>query len=162
MEIGLILFLIAINGVFAMSEIAIVSSRKSRLQRMADNHRPGAQAALALHDDPSRFLSTIQVGITSVGILSGAVGESAFANPLAAWLGQFALMAPYAKPIALGVTVLLITYLSVVIGELVPKRLADGLSLAPEQPAGMAVFHLQLNPVAPAGRTPQRRAAGDR
>ena len=134
MEIGLILFLIAINGVFAMSEIAIVSSRKSRLQRMADSHRPGAQAALALHDDPSRFLSTIQVGITSVGILSGAVGESAFANPLAAWLAQFALVAPYAKPIALGVTVLLITYLSVVIGELVPKRLA---LLSPESIASI-------------------------
>lgn len=124
MEIGLILFLIVINGIFAMSEIAIVSSRKSRLQRMADSQRPGATAALALHDDPSRFLSTIQVGITSVGILSGAMGETAFADPLATWLSQFAVLAPYAKPIALGVTVLLITYLSVVIGELVPKRLA--------------------------------------
>ncbi len=124
MEIGLILLLIAINGVFAMSEIAVVSSRKARLQKMADSGQPGAESALALHDDPSRFLSTIQVGITSVGILSGAMGESAFADPLAAWLDQFPLLAPYAKAIALGLTVLLITYLSVVVGELVPKRLA--------------------------------------
>ena len=75
MEIGLILLLIAINGVFAMSEIAVVSSRKARLQKMADSGRPGAESALELHDDPSRFLSTIQVGITSVGILSGAMAK---------------------------------------------------------------------------------------
>ncbi len=129
MEIALLLFLILLNGVFAMSEIAVVSSRKSRLQRLADDGSPGAHSALALHSEPSTFLSTIQVGITSVGILSGAIGESALADPLAAWMGQSILLEPYAKGIALTVVVLGLTYFSVVIGELVPKRL--GL-LAPE------------------------------
>ncbi len=129
MDIALLLFLILLNGVFAMSEIAVVSSRKSRLQRLADDGSPGAHSALALHGEPSNFLSTIQVGITSVGILSGAIGEAALADPLAAWLGQYALLEPYAKGIALTLVVVGLTYFSVVVGELVPKRL--GL-LAPE------------------------------
>ena len=79
-----------LNGVFAMCEIAVVSSRKVRLQRLADDGSPGAQTALVLHNHPSNFLSTIQVGITSVGILSGAIGESALADPLTLWLSQFA------------------------------------------------------------------------
>ena len=86
MDIALLLFLILLNGVFAMSEIAVVSSRKARLQRLADDGSPGAHSALALHGEPSNFLSTIQVGITSIGILSGAIGESALADPLAVWL----------------------------------------------------------------------------
>lgn len=123
MDLGLILLLILLNGVFAMAEIAVVSSRKARLQRLADEGRAGAAVALALQESPSRFLSTIQVGITTVGILSGAIGESLLADPLATWLAQTP-MAVYAEGIALGCTVLLITYLSVVVGELVPKRLA--------------------------------------
>jgi putative hemolysin len=134
MEIALLLFLILLNGVFAMSEIAVVSSRKVRLQRLSDDGSPGARSALALHTDPSTFLSTIQVGITSIGILSGAIGETALAAPLAGWLGQFDVLVPYAGPIALTLVVLGLTYVSVVVGELVPKRL--GL-LAPERIASL-------------------------
>ena len=129
MEIALLLFLILLNGVFAMSEIAVVSSRKSRLQRLAEDGSPGAKTALELHTEPSNFLSAIQVGITSVGILSGAIGESALAIPLADWLSGWEWLAPYARGIALTLVVVVLTYFSVVVGELVPKRL--GL-LAPE------------------------------
>jgi putative hemolysin len=129
MDFVLLLFLILLNGVFAMCEIAVVSSRKVRLQRLADDGSPGALSALALHNHPSKFLSTVQVGITSVGILSGAIGESAVADPLTVWLSQFTLIQPYARPVALTLVVIGLTYFSVVVGELVPKRL--GL-LAPE------------------------------
>jgi len=124
MELILLGVLILLNGAFAMSEIAVVSSRKARLQRLVDDGMPGASAAMALHDAPSNFLSTIQVGITSVGILSGAIGEAALADPLAGWIAGSTALAPYARGIALGVVVIGITYLSVVVGELVPKRLA--------------------------------------
>ncbi len=82
MEILFLLALILLNGVFAMSEIALVSSRKTRLQQWADENRAGARAALALANEPSHFLSTIQVGITAIGILSGVFGEAAIAKPL--------------------------------------------------------------------------------
>jgi putative hemolysin len=117
-----------------MSEIAVVSSRKARLQRLSDDGSPGAESALALHNEPATFLSTVQVGITTVGILSGAIGESALADPLTAWLAGFALIEPYARGVALTVVVVGLTYFSVVIGELVPKRL--GL-LAPEKTASL-------------------------
>ncbi len=134
MDIALIFVLILINGVFAMSEIAVVSSRKSRLQKLADDGSLGAESALSLHQEPSSFLSTIQVGITLVGILSGAIGEAAVADPLAVWLSGIPLLAPYAKAVALTVTVIGLTYFSVVVGELVPKRLA---LLAPESIAAL-------------------------
>ena len=129
MDLLLILLLILLNGVFAMSEIAVVSSRKARLQNLADDGSLGAQAALSLHQEPSSFLSTIQVGITLVGILNGAIGEAAVADPLAEWIGRIPLLMPYAKAVALTITVVGLTYFSVVVGELVPKRLA---LLAPE------------------------------
>ncbi len=129
MDIALLLFLILINGFFSMAEMAVVSSRKARLQRLTDDGSPGAESALALHNEPSTFLSAIQVGITSVGILSGAIGETVLADPLAERLGEIPLIAPYARGIALTVVVVGLTYFSVVIGELVPKRLA---LLAPE------------------------------
>ncbi|MDR3298801.1 MAG: hemolysin family protein [Candidatus Accumulibacter sp.] len=123
MDVFLLLLLILINGLLAMSEIAIVSSRKSRLQKLADDGSPGAQTALKLCNEPSSFLSTIQVGITTVGILSGAIGENALAEPLGKWLSGFAWLQPYAHGLSLTVVVVLLTYFSVVIGELVPKRL---------------------------------------
>lgn len=129
MDIALLLFLILLNGLFAMSEIAVVSSRKARLQRLADDGSPGAHTALSLHAEPSNFLSTIQVGITTIGILSGAIGETALADPLAIWLADFPLLEPYAKPVALTLVVAGLTYFAVVVGELVPKRLA---LMAPE------------------------------
>ena len=101
MDLVLLVFLILLNGVLAMSEIAVVSSRKSRLQKLADDESPGAQSALDLSNDPSGFLSTIQVGITTVGILSGAIGESALADPLTHWLSGFSVFAPYARGLAL-------------------------------------------------------------
>jgi putative hemolysin len=134
MDLLLLLLLILLNALFAMSEIAVVSSRKARLQRMADDGLPGARSAMSLHDEPSGFLSTIQVGITTIGILSGIVGEGLLAAPLAVWLAQFGFIEPYAKGLAVAVVVALITYLSVVVGELVPKRLA---LLAPERIASV-------------------------
>lgn len=134
MDIVLLLFLILLNGILAMSEIAVVSSRKARLQRLADDGSPGAQSALALNNEPSTFLSTVQVGITTVGILSGAIGETTLADPLTVWLANFALIEPYARAIALTVVVVGLTYFSVVIGELVPKQV--GL-LAPEKIASL-------------------------
>lgn len=129
MDIVLLVALILLNGLFAMSEIAVVSSRKVRLIGMASDGNRGAAAAMKLHEDPTHFLSTIQVGITSIGILSGAMGESALADPLAAWLSGIPLFEPYARTVALSIVVVGITYFSVVVGELVPKRLA---LLAPE------------------------------
>ena len=136
MELVLILFLIVLNGVFAMSEIAVVSARKARLQVRADAGHNSANRVIALQEKPAGYLSTIQVGITSIGILSGAVGESALAVPLAESLATVPALEPYARGLSLALVVALITYLSVVIGELVPKRLA---LLAPETIAGFIV-----------------------
>ena len=134
MDVLLLLLLILVNAVFAMSEMAVVSSRKARLQRMADDGFPGAKSAVLLNEEPSAFLSTIQVGITTIGILSGVVGEGLIAAPIAAWLSQYEILAPYAKGFSVALVVAIITYLSVVIGELVPKRLA---LLAPERIASV-------------------------
>jgi putative hemolysin len=123
-EFGLILLLILLNGVFAMSEMAIVSARKLRLQQLAEGGSGGAAKALELAEQPTRFLSTIQVGITSIGILSGALGEDAIAKPLMPYFEKMPPLSSYAEELALAVTVVVITYLSLIIGELVPKRLA--------------------------------------
>jgi len=124
MEVLFLAVLILLNGVFALSEIAVVSARKARLQQWSDEGRAGAAAALHLANDPGRFLSTIQVGITTIGILSGALAEASVAQTLSASLAQVPAVAPYSEGIAIGIVVVAITYLSVVIGELVPKRLA--------------------------------------
>ena len=86
MDVALLVFLILLNGLFAMSELALTASRKARLQVMLEAGERGAQAALDLHDNPTKFLSTVQIGITSIGILNGIVGEAAFSAPLAQWL----------------------------------------------------------------------------
>nr|WP_230369865.1 CNNM domain-containing protein [Paludibacterium denitrificans] len=124
MDIFILLLLILLNGVFAMSEIAIVSSRKIRLQQWADDGHKGAQAALQLAEEPTRFLSTVQIGITSISILSGVYGEAAIAEQLRHWLQGYPLLAPYSKPLSLTLMVIFITTLSLILGELVPKRLA--------------------------------------
>lgn len=134
MDIALLFLLILLNGVFAMSEMAVVSARKARLHSMADDGSPGAAAALALNNEPSGFLSTVQVGITIVAILSGLIGETVLADPLTLWLSAFPGMEPYARGISLTLVVLGLTYLSVVIGELVPKRMA---LMAPETVAAL-------------------------
>ncbi len=120
----LILALIVLNGVFSMSELAVVSSRKGRLQKRADDGDLGARAALALAARPNRFLATVQVGITLVGIFAGAYGGAQLAAPLAAALARVALLAPIADGLAIALVVTAITYLSLVVGELVPKRIA--------------------------------------
>lgn len=122
-----VLFLFALvltNGVLAMSEIAIVSSRRPRLQQMAERGSAGAAQALRLADDPTRFLSTVQVGISAIGILSGAVGEATVAAHLRQTLLAMPAVAPFADELALAVMVVGLTYVSLIVGELVPKRLA--------------------------------------
>ena len=124
MEIVILLFLIVLNGIFAMAEIAIVSARKSKLQHMADQGDVSAKKALELATNPNRFLSTVQIGITFVGIFAGAFGAETFSPPIARVIGQIPILNPYDDVIAVFMVVSLITYLSLVIGELVPKRIA--------------------------------------
>lgn len=116
--------LLVLNGVFAMSELAMMTSRHSRLQQSALAGSKGAATALALAREPTKFLSTVQVGITLIGILAGAFGENAISGKLEAWVAQVAVLEPYADTISLAIVVLLITYFSLVVGELVPKRIA--------------------------------------
>jgi len=123
-EILIILLLVVANGVFAMSEIAVVSSRKGRLQHLADEGHRGAGRALELAEAPDRFFATVQVGITLVGILTGAFGGATIAATLAEALGRVPALARYADALALAAVVLGITYLSLIVGELVPKRIA--------------------------------------
>ncbi|MGB9898874.1 hemolysin family protein, partial [Thermanaerothrix sp.] len=124
LEILIILLLILINGFFAMSEMALVSARKVRLQQQAEEGEKGAKTALALTESPNQFLSTIQIGITLIGILAGALGGATLSGDLARWLAQWPALAPYSQALALAIVVLLTTYFSLVLGELVPKRLA--------------------------------------
>lgn len=123
-EIVVVLLLIIANGVFAMSEIAIVTARKVRLQQWAVEGVPRASAALSLANAPNEFLSTVQVGITLVGILAGAFGGATIAEVVGEQLNTLPLISPYGEAIGLAVVVLVITYLSLIIGELTPKRLA--------------------------------------
>jgi putative hemolysin len=124
MQIAVIVVLTLLNGLFAMSETALVSSRKAQLRQRAEAGDGGARAALALADSPTRFLSTVQIGISLIGVLAGAFGGAALAGPLAQALRGVPPLAPYAGPLAFGAVVVAITYLSLIVGELVPKRLA--------------------------------------
>ena len=123
-EILILFVLITANGIFSMSEMAIISSRKVRLQQMANQGDAKAKAALELAEAPNRFLSTVQVGITLIGILTGAFGGATIADKLALYVEMIPALAPYSRAIAFGMIVLTITYLSLIVGELVPKRLA--------------------------------------
>lgn len=125
MEIAILFALILLNGLFAMSEIALVTARKARLQKLVDEGNRSAAAAIKLGQDPTRFLSTIQIGITSIGVLNGIVGEAALATPLAEWLTSLGVPAPWGSYTATGLVVVLITYFSIVVGELVPKRIGQ-------------------------------------
>lgn len=124
LEIGVILLLVLLNGAFAMSELAIVSSRRSRLMALQRQGSAGAEAALALADDPQRFLPTVQVGITMVGIVAGAFGGARLSGTIGAALDAIPGVAPYGVEIAFALVVLVITYLSLILGELVPKQVA--------------------------------------
>ena len=123
MDVALLIFLILVNAVFAMSEMAITSSRKARLQVMAETGDHGAKAAMDLHENPTKFLSVVQVGITSIGILNGIVGDAAFSAPFARWLqATFPLSQRAAEVSATAMVVVSITFLTIIFGELVPKR----------------------------------------
>ena len=123
-EIGVIIVLVLLNGAFAMSELAIVSSRRSRLQAMQRRGSAGAAAALTLAENPQRFLPTVQVGITLIGIFAGAFGGARLAGTLGALLDAIPGVAPFGTEIAFGLVVVAITYLSLILGELVPKQIA--------------------------------------
>lgn len=123
-ELLLILGLVLLNGVFALAEIALVSARSSRLKELANKGRRGAARALRLAEAPGRFLATVQVGITLVGVLAGAFGGATLAGQLAGWMRRTAWLQPYAEELSLALVVALISYLSLVLGELVPKRIA--------------------------------------
>jgi putative hemolysin len=135
MDLLILLLLILLNGVFAMSEMAIVSARRPRLKAMADRGSRGARAALKLLDDPSRMLSTVQIGITLIGIVAGAYGATAIADDIAPWLARVSpQLAPTAPAIAFGFVIAVTTFLSLIFGELAPKRLALA---APERLAAL-------------------------
>lgn len=124
MEILIVLLLILLNGVFAMAEIAIISARKTKLQQQANEGNLNAKYALELSNSPNRFLSTVQIGITFIGIFAGAFGGETIAENLSSQWAKIPFIAPYSEGLALIAVVSIITYLSLVIGELVPKRLA--------------------------------------
>lgn len=124
LELAIAFFLIALNGVFALSELAIVSARRPRLKAMAERGRSGASTALALMEDSGRFLSTVQIGITLVGILAGAFSGAALGDRLTQIFLERGMPEGAAEPLGYGVVIGLITYFSIVIGELVPKQLA--------------------------------------
>lgn len=126
MDVALLIFLIFLNALFAMSEMALTASRKARLQVMVETGDAGARAAMDLHDDPTRFLSVVQIGITSIGVLNGIVGDAAFSAPFAAWLHQtFQIQDAAANITATAMVVVVITFVTIIFGELVPKRLGQ-------------------------------------
>lgn len=124
LQVLLLVGLVLLNGIFALAEMAVVSARPAKLQQLFEEHIWGAKRALELNADPNVFLSTVQIGITLVGIFSGAYGGAVFSEPLAKILVQFPYLGNYASSIALALVVSVITYLSLIIGELVPKRIA--------------------------------------
>ncbi len=125
MEVFILVGLILLNGVFAMAEIAVVTAKRGRLQSLADQGNAAAASALKLADEPMQFLSTVQIGITSIGIMNGIYGESVLAEPFAQWLQSVGLRDATAAPLATVLVVIVVTYLSIVIGELVPKRIGQ-------------------------------------
>lgn len=131
-ELAIILLLILANGIFAMAEIAIVAAKKSRLKKLADTGDTRAEIALELANSPNRFLATVQVGITLIGVLAGAFGGATLARGIARLLQQIPPLIPHSEWISVAIVVAVISFLSLVIGELAPKRL--GLS----NPEGIA------------------------
>jgi putative hemolysin len=138
LELVIILLLIFANAIFVMAELAVVSARKARLQNRAENGDENARAALGLAESPNRFLSTVQVGITLIGTLTGALGGAALADPLAEALVDVPYIGTYANAVAVAVIVASVSYLTLVLGELVPKRLAlsnpEGIASAIARP----------------------------
>lgn len=123
MEIPIIFFLILLNGVFSMSEIALISARKNRLENAARKGNSSAKAALDLANSPNKFLSTVQIGITLIGILTGIFSGDKITTDMRTFIEGFALLKPYADSIAVGIVVVVLTFFSLVLGELLPKRI---------------------------------------
>ncbi|MGZ3308038.1 MAG: CNNM domain-containing protein, partial [Xanthobacteraceae bacterium] len=123
-ELAIVIVLVFVNGLLALAELAIVSARRARLRALVDREVVGARRALALASDPGRFLSTVQIGITLVGVLSGAFSGATLGLRLADWLVQLGLRSGIAEAVGVGLVVAVITYFSLVIGELVPKQIA--------------------------------------
>jgi len=124
MDVALLLFLIFLNALFAMSEMALTAARKARLQVMVESGAGGARQAMVLHENPTQWLSVVQIGITSISILNGIVGDAAFSGPFAAWMRtEFELSPRAAQLSATAMIVVTITFLSIIFGELVPKRI---------------------------------------
>jgi putative hemolysin len=123
-ELGIVAALICVNGLLAMSELAVVSSRPARLRMMVEQGVSGSRRALALAADPGRFLSTVQIGITLVGVLSGAFSGATLGQRLSEWLGEKGMPGAFADALGVGLVVALITYASLIVGELVPKQIA--------------------------------------
>src|SRR5438876_5789245 len=122
-EIGVTFILLLANGFFAAAEIAIVSVRRSRLQQMIDDGQKSAQQALELAQNPDRFLATVQVGMTLINTLAAAFSGASLSTPLATLFAQVPFLKPYANTLALASVVMLVAYFSLIVGELVPKRL---------------------------------------
>jgi len=138
MEVSIILGLMLLNGIFAMCEMALVSSKKARLAEKASKGNKNAVLVLQLIDNPDKFLSAIQIGITLIGILAGVYGGQAFASDLEKYLINFSWLAPYAHSVSLGIIISVITYFSIVIGELIPKKI--GLLFAEDIAVAVAPF----------------------
>ncbi|MDH4386402.1 MAG: hemolysin family protein [Caulobacter sp.] len=138
---AVVLLLVLLNGVFAMSELAVVSSRRAKLQSRAEKGDEGAAAALKLSEDPTRFLSAVQVGITLIGILAGAYGQATIAGELDKTFETIAVLKPYADILSTGLVVVVLTYLSLILGELAPKRFA---MIYPETIAAVVARPLSL------------------
>lgn len=142
LEVIVVVLLVLLNGFLAMAELAIISSRRGRLERLAAEGRAGARAALSLADDPGRFLATVQVGLTAIGVLAGAFSAVTLAQRIDAWLDLFPTIAPYSKPAALSIVVICVTYVSLVVGELAPKQIAlkDPEAIAVRVAGPLALF----------------------
>lgn len=143
-EIFIILVLIALNGIFAMSEFALVSAKKIRLKQQAEEGDTRAAVALKLANEPTHFLSTVQIGITLVGIFAGAFGGATIAEGLAAYLRQFPFLSTYSDALSITLVVLPISYLTLIFGELVPKRLALNNSESIASSIAKPMFYLSI------------------
>ena len=143
MDVALLVFLILVNALFAMSEMALTASRKARLAVLVEAGEPGALAAQVLHDDPTKWLSTVQIGITSIGVLNGIVGDAAFSQPLATWLVKLLPMLGQraVEVTATALVVVIITFLTIIFGELVPKRLGQ---MYPERVAVLVARPMEM------------------
>jgi putative hemolysin len=148
-ELAIVVALILLNGFLALAELAIVSSRRARLQALVDRDVVGSRRALALATNPGRFLSTVQIGITLVGVLSGAFSGATFGLHLAEWFVALGLRASVAQALGVGLVVAVITYLSLVIGELVPKQIAlrDPEKIAVRVAPAMTVMATIASPI---------------